>query len=112
MPYAPGTTTGFTSISDYLSANQGTLDNERAALSGDVGGQLDAAKAADDAVISAGQGPDAPPPPPPEKNPFEAASPNPLMDRVWDKSRVAWDAEHLGKNPYAGQAPNPLIEES
>ncbi len=52
MPiFAPGQGTGFTSISDYLNANQGTVANERGALAGDVGGQLDATRTADDAVI-------------------------------------------------------------
>jgi len=71
MPYAPGTTTGFNSLSDYMDANKGTLDSERSALTSDVGGQLDAAKSADEAVINATPALPAPAaPPPPEKNPF------------------------------------------
>lgn len=44
--------TGYTSISDYLAANQGTVANEQAALAGAVNAQTDAAKAASDSVLS------------------------------------------------------------
>lgn len=46
----------YTSISDYLGANQGTLADERAKLSGVVGGELDDAKKTADQVVG-GVGP-------------------------------------------------------
>jgi hypothetical protein len=52
MPAAPGQTTGYTSISDYLDANRGTLGNESGALSSDALGQLGAAQDAADKVIA------------------------------------------------------------
>ena len=42
----------YTSINDYLNANAGTVGNEQGALAGRVGGELDAAQAADDKVIA------------------------------------------------------------
>lgn len=44
--------TGFTDLGQYLAANQGTLANERAALTGMVGGELDDATNAADKVVS------------------------------------------------------------
>jgi hypothetical protein len=44
--------TGFTSIGDYLAANQGTLAGERGALTGKVSGELDDAKSAADKVVA------------------------------------------------------------
>jgi hypothetical protein len=42
----------YTSINDYLSANQGTIANEGAKVAGDVSGQLSASKQADDAALA------------------------------------------------------------
>ena len=42
----------YTSIADYLGANQGTVADERAKLAGVVGGELDAAKGAADTVAA------------------------------------------------------------
>lgn len=51
--------TGYTSIGDYLNANQGTLESERGALTGMVGGELDdATKAADQVVAGVQHGTD------------------------------------------------------
>lgn len=44
--------TGFTDIGQYLAANQGTLANERAGLTGMVGGELDDATNAADKVVA------------------------------------------------------------
>jgi hypothetical protein len=44
--------TGFVSINDYLDANQGTLDNERASLQGLVGGEYAGAQGAADQLIA------------------------------------------------------------
>lgn len=51
-PYAPGQTTGFVSIPDYLSANQGTLDREAGDVNGLIGSELDSAKSAADSAAS------------------------------------------------------------
>lgn len=48
----PNTGPSYTSISDYLNANQGTVANEAATVGGGVTSQLDAAKAADDKALS------------------------------------------------------------
>lgn len=50
--YAPGQTTGFNSVSDYLGANQGTLDREAGDVNGLIGTELDSAKGAADAFAS------------------------------------------------------------
>lgn len=44
--------TGYTSVSDYLGANQGTVANERDSVISDFARQGDAARAADDAVLA------------------------------------------------------------
>src|SRR6266403_564063 len=51
----PDQGTGFTSIGDYLDANQGTLANEAGQIGGAVGDQIDAAKGAADQVIAGDQ---------------------------------------------------------
>lgn len=50
MPYAPGQTTGFNSVPDYLDANRGTLDREAGDVNGLIGTELDSAKSAADSV--------------------------------------------------------------
>lgn len=58
MPYAPGQTTGFNSVSDYLGANQGTLDREANDVNGMVGSELDAGKTAADQFAQGVTSPD------------------------------------------------------
>lgn len=50
MPASPGQTTGFNSVSDYLAANQGTLDREAGDINAQIGSELDSAKTAADTV--------------------------------------------------------------
>lgn len=50
--YSPGRTSGYTSLSDWLDANRGTLGNEAGAVFTDISGQLDAAKTAADQVAA------------------------------------------------------------
>lgn len=50
MPSAPGQTTGFNSVSDYLAANQGTLDREAGDINAQIGSELGSAKTAADVV--------------------------------------------------------------
>src|SRR4051812_22100569 len=61
MPYAPGQTTGFNSVSDYLGANRGTLDREAGDVNGLIGTELDSAKSAADSFANSiyGSGPKA-----------------------------------------------------
>jgi hypothetical protein len=51
MPNTPRTT-GFTSMADYINANQGTIANEDAALNGDVNTAVGNAQTAADGVIA------------------------------------------------------------
>lgn len=51
----PGQGTGFTSVSDYLDANAGTLAREGSDIGGAVGGQIDAARGAADQLIAGDQ---------------------------------------------------------
>lgn len=56
MPYAPGQTTGYNSVPDYLDANRGTLDREAGDVNGLIGTELDSAKSAADSVASSAYG--------------------------------------------------------
>src|SRR5437879_5146056 len=50
----PGMGTGFTSVGEYLDANQGTLAREGSDINSDVGGQIDAAHKAAEALPASG----------------------------------------------------------
>lgn len=54
--YAPGATTGYTSVSDFLDANQGTLANEAKQIGSGVGDRIDQAHSAADQAIAADTG--------------------------------------------------------
>src|SRR5882762_9025187 len=98
MP-TPRQTSGFVSLGQYLDSNAGTINRERDELSADVGGQLDAAQAADDAVINA--------PPPTLPSTTDTTTDTASQPEPVDPTKVD---PHAGQNPFAGQSPNSIVD--